>query len=426
MRMLLSRLLFSIVLGVATTVVVVWGCGRWVRVWQADLVTQGVTASTGYAWFLGIYQCPGARMVDGAAVWDVELYRRGRYATDGWLLAPELYAEFPSFVHDPDPVEPFDHRYVVDERGWPRLALRIEQVYGGEIALGDVRRPVSFTPSATNGLPRVYSSAQVIADRDAPSPKLSVLWLGALTNSAVFTGAWFLVLCVVAPVGRAIGGSGITARLALSLVLGLATTVAVAWRCALTVQARTGTTWIDTYRTGTVEKQRFLYVEHAFTPGAYRFRSQQYPFGAGLHETPRVGMPQAQVEVPDHIVVSVIDLLGWPFPAMRSSYDGAVQRSTGLGRVQNVQSGWNLKPNRTLTPDPFDNVNILPLAPLWGGFVLCTLFYAVGWVALFTLAGIPRWLQQIQRALAGACIWCGYDLRMAADGRCPECGARLR
>ena len=63
----------------------------------------------------------------------------------------------------------------------------------------------------------------------------------------------------------------------------------------------------------------------------------------------------------------------------------------------------------------------LPLAPIWPGFAINTLFYAallwLGFCGPFALR------RQIRRK-HGRCVKCGYDLRGApgTDAGCPECG----
>jgi hypothetical protein len=68
----------------------------------------------------------------------------------------------------------------------------------------------------------------------------------------------------------------------------------------------------------------------------------------------------------------------------------------------------------------------LPTRPLWPGFVVDTLFYAV---ILWLLIPGPFVLRRVIRIKRGRCPKCGYDLRGqppevgAAPGRgCPECG----
>ncbi len=64
---------------------------------------------------------------------------------------------------------------------------------------------------------------------------------------------------------------------------------------------------------------------------------------------------------------------------------------------------------------------ILPLQPIWVGFVGNTLCYASAWWGLCsTPAPIRRWV----RRRRGQCPTCGYDLRGNVAEGCPECGWR--
>jgi hypothetical protein len=64
----------------------------------------------------------------------------------------------------------------------------------------------------------------------------------------------------------------------------------------------------------------------------------------------------------------------------------------------------------------------IPFIPIWPGFAINTMFYAVILWVLFTGPFVLRRWRRIRRAL---CLKCGYDLRnRPIDAAvCPECGA---
>ena len=65
---------------------------------------------------------------------------------------------------------------------------------------------------------------------------------------------------------------------------------------------------------------------------------------------------------------------------------------------------------------------LLPLRPIWPGFAINTLFYAV-LLCLFTLG--PVTTRRLIRRKRGLCIKCGYDLRHVEHEACPECGVEV-
>ncbi len=78
-----------------------------------------------------------------------------------------------------------------------------------------------------------------------------------------------------------------------------------------------------------------------------------------------------------------------------------------------LDMGW---PCRVHAPHVADTVH-LPLRPMWGGFVVNTVFYGA---LLLVAVVVARWVRRRGRARRGLCIGCGYEL--AGLGVCPECG----
>ena len=66
------------------------------------------------------------------------------------------------------------------------------------------------------------------------------------------------------------------------------------------------------------------------------------------------------------------------------------------------------------------NSFMIPFRPLWPGFVINTILYAViVWGLYFAVVTLRR----VRRKEPGFCTVCGYDLRHADHAVCPECGA---
>ncbi|MEQ9097115.1 MAG: hypothetical protein RIE32_12725 [Phycisphaerales bacterium] len=128
---------------------------------------------------------------------------------------------------------------------------------------------------------------------------------------------------------------------------------------------------------------------------------------------------------------------GWPRLAMAHGsytgyfYDGPTNRvETRTGPVS-LRGGllvmpWRAGPiNRPLQLYPrydcFERTTLAVL-PIWPGFLLNTLLYAL---LLFVPARIPRAVRRALRRRRGRCIRCGYDRSgLDPDAACPECGTQ--
>lgn len=93
-------------------------------------------------------------------------------------------------------------------------------------------------------------------------------------------------------------------------------------------------------------------------------------------------------------------------------WDHLVPGGASSAHSWGVDTGWECQAHRLLP----DTVH-LPLRPMWGGFVVNTMFYGA---LLLVAVVVARWVRWRGRARRGLCIGCGYEL--AGLGVCPECG----
>jgi hypothetical protein len=129
-------------------------------------------------------------------------------------------------------------------------------------------------------------------------------------------------------------------------------------------------------------------------------------------------------------VTWLLDARGWPMLALRSHVELLTNWDSAgftLEMVQTVRSG-HLLGDYSIGRLDLDSVHVLPFDPIWPGFAVNTLFYAI---ILWLLIPGPFVLRRLIRVRRGRCPKCGYDLRGqppevgAASGKgCPECGWR--
>lgn len=224
------------------------------------------------------------------------------------------------------------------------------------------------------------------------------------------------------------------------LTVGAATTVLVAWALALTqsipspmVYAReplppdmgpasmlNGTGVLVSAR---VSRSYELYITRPEGSHPWHF-----PSGSRVKDILKVVRPWARpIAAPwrfglawphgRHHTMQAIVARGWPVTATWCMYTS----HQAAGTLQPYRGGISLSRRDALTNlDPGNRI-FLPCLPVWPGFAINTLLYAVVTWGLFQVPfAIRRW----RRGRLGRCTKCGYDLHGLPQGApCPECGA---
>jgi hypothetical protein len=105
---------------------------------------------------------------------------------------------------------------------------------------------------------------------------------------------------------------------------------------------------------------------------------------------------------------------GWPMRAV-------MERTSSPGIVPMRVPGHDLTARIRRGGDPYDDV-ALAFMPMWPGFLVDALVYGVVWFGVLWMAGRVR---RGRRVRAGLCPVCRYDLKGLSGGVCPECGAAV-
>lgn len=228
-------------------------------------------------------------------------------------------------------------------------------------------------------------------------------------------------------------------RVAAAIVLGVSTTVAVAWSLALLVDGGhgRGMYWWWPGRSYEVATQVRPTPPHSPQQTGLHFVSVSRIRRSGtdivrVNETWSAdgrqawGSPHALVEGTSFAAemkekfdrgeapTSWWRGDGWPLLAL-----SAEARWRGAGGNTAIAMGGVLVGSNNVSLG--EGVRILPLQPIWSGFVINTVLYASLWFALFSLGNMRSGFRRIR----GQCGHCGYKL-LPEQTRCSECGECVR
>lgn len=118
----------------------------------------------------------------------------------------------------------------------------------------------------------------------------------------------------------------------------------------------------------------------------------------------------------------ILDARGWPRVSLWSGIEApAFLGPTAIvGNVVTVTRGYLLPAERSKRTFYIQNLRVVPFAPVWHGFVVDSLFYAV---VLWPLTCGPFALRRLLRRRRGLCPACAYP--MGDSAVCAECGRPL-
>lgn len=213
-----------------------------------------------------------------------------------------------------------------------------------------------------------------------------------------------------------------------SMVLGIVTTVAVAWFCAAFLELRQIN--FD-FQSMTSLAPPCWVQSYYHRPGACRAASQFLPqrdssfaFYVGQSKFWRKGC--AWCTLPDFPPSNewstsrfkYEDRRGWPFPALSYTIDAIDSELVTRPAMYRVTNGIPLKPSKG-KKDILLSCRALPTKPIALFFLADTGLFSLFWFASFQ---IPKLALRWMRKRKCRCLVCGYDRQHLVTNICPECG----
>ena len=218
-------------------------------------------------------------------------------------------------------------------------------------------------------------------------------------------------------------------RVGSALLLGLATTVLIAW--AAMFRPRSGgdgpglSARNDLGLVRTADGLSLWQVDEGHNAWCRVVQFSKSQMSGKSLMIPDADYQQRKFELdtlPSHLRPPAVDDLfmlawyreaGWPMPALTCSTHWVTQ-------VSNADILYRVEGGMQLPRDADFHPRALPLTPLWVGLAVDLAAWSAVWFAVIT--GLAA-LRRRRRQRAGCCTHCGYPRTGLAEGSlCPECG----
>jgi len=131
----------------------------------------------------------------------------------------------------------------------------------------------------------------------------------------------------------------------------------------------------------------------------------------------------------------IIEARGWPLIALwgerhltaaspaSATLQPGLSYTGGLSGFGGFGASGPSPPIRPATASVFSP--LIPLHPIWSGFVIDTIGFAILYRLIYLTLAVPRrFVIEISRMRHGCCLACGYQLGFDFRPGCPECGWR--
>ncbi len=201
-------------------------------------------------------------------------------------------------------------------------------------------------------------------------------------------------------------------RLGIAVVLGVVTSVGVAWGFYMWQKRPLGgldAVWMKEESRGvvilagqTVGRRSLALGQYDFEPGSNKQRLWHGKLIAEIDYPQAMGIAPEIVDVFPELQSIFVESAGFPMLCV-------------FWRVDHITH----MPNRTWGRLRYRQYDSLPASPLWGRLAVNTAFYGAAW---YPLLGVPGMVMARMRKRRGMCRGCGYDMRGLAVATCPECG----
>jgi hypothetical protein len=223
-------------------------------------------------------------------------------------------------------------------------------------------------------------------------------------------------------------------RIVVFLLLGAIVNVAVAW--GLAAWQPIGGSASITRTFASLGFSRYWSLQRFDHTGTIRFRSF-YCYGttktADTDQNPvSVMFPGGQlwdvtaIRPMVHSQIECEVIAGWPMLSL-SGLTREEQHGTMSGQDDRDVSKYAIRLHSIPAASSMEaSLRLLPLLPIWPGFAINTIFYAVLlWLLWITPGKIRRYRTRRRRMREHRCLACNYQIAEGVGPNCSECGAKL-